>query len=134
MNDSQLVEGDKVFNTNDTKLAAALTAVGFKMTAPPMRIEPQEEGGKRIFVYTFDPDASVDHCGEALGLSEFCKRWKDSKHWREHPDDPLNYMRAALENYQRILHCINHGEHLVGVRIGNNQSLRLVGLPKGGAQ
>ncbi len=83
--------------TTNTKLAAALAAVGIPLNKTvPVRVMTGDRGDSFCFFFE-----SKSPCGN-YETAELIKAW-DDKEWHErHPEHPFAYLKVAFENQARL--------------------------------
>ena len=100
--------------TTNTKLAAALSAVGIPLHSktPVRRIT----GGKgdQVAYFFF----SVSPCGQ-YHTEELMKAWDDEAWHLKNPDHPFAYLRVAFQNMERLRDYINRSVPIASITKGS---------------
>jgi hypothetical protein len=100
--------------TSNTKLAAALCAVGIPLRKEtPVRLMSGPKGDSHCF---FFQERSA--CGE-YQTDELIKAW-DSKEWHmRNPEHPFAYLKVAFENHERLRDYVKKGTRIATVTRGS---------------
>lgn len=97
--------------TTNTKLAAALSAVGIPLSETvPMRLLTGDRGDSCCFTFQ---DKSP--CGEYI-TEDLIKIWDDGEWHERNPDHPFAYLQCAARNEARLLDCVKSGIPIVAVQ------------------
>jgi len=104
---------EKILFTKNLKLATALVTMGipFRKERAFSVVEDADRGNQRevTFFFTDTPDG--------LG-GRIMQTWEKGWSAITNPEDPLAYIRAALENRERILDAMNNATPLVKKNFG----------------
>lgn len=100
--------------TSNTKLAAALCAVGIPLRKEtPVRLMAGPRGDTHCFFFE-----EKSPCGDYL-TAELIKAW-DSKEWHlRNPEHPFAYLKVAFENQERLTDYIKKGTRIATVTRGS---------------
>jgi len=104
---------EKILFTRNLKLATALATMGvpFRNSEPFVVLEDADNGNQRSITFFFN-DTEDGLGGKIMGIWE--KGWSAITD----PEDPLAYIRATLENRERILDAMNNATPLVKKNFG----------------
>lgn len=94
-----LKAGDTVVHVRDTKLAAALIAVGIPLRHDPPYTHIARADGKEVWTFCFYPS---DQDGEVTTL-ECIEAWRDDLDFmKNYPLHPFSFAMAAVKNMDRL--------------------------------
>lgn len=104
---------EKILFTRNLKLATALATCGvpFRKNEPFVIMEDADNGNHRSVTFFFS-DTEDGLGGKIMSVWE--KGWPAITN----PEDPLAYIRATLENRERILDAMNNATPLVKKTFG----------------
>ena len=105
--------GEKILFTKNLKLASVLATFGipFRKDRPFSVVEDADKDNQRSVTFFFSDTA--DGLGGRI-IATWEKGWDAIKN----PEDPLAYMRAVLENRERLLDAMNNATPLVKKSFG----------------
>jgi hypothetical protein len=100
--------------TSNTKLAAALSAVGIPLRSEsPVRLMTGLRGDTHCFFFQ-----EQSPCGQYRTI-ELIAAW-DNKEWHlKHPDHPFAFLKVAFENAERLTDYIKKGTRIAAVTRGS---------------
>jgi len=97
----KLKAGDTVVHVRDTKLAAALIAVGIPLRHDPPYTHIERADGQEVWTFCFYPS---DQDGEVT-TAECIDAWhRDLDFIAEYPLHPFSFAMAAVKNLDRLHH------------------------------
>lgn len=100
--------------TNNTKLAAALSAVGIPLRKDnPVQLITGERKDSHCFFFE-----EKSPCGE-YKTSELIKAWDDAAWHMRNPEHPFAYLKVAFENQERLTDYIRRGTRIATVTKGS---------------
>lgn len=104
---------EKILFTRNLKLATALATCGvpFRKNEPFVVMEDADNGNQRSVTFFFSD--TEDGLGGKI-MDTWDKGWQAITN----PEDPLAYIRATLENRERILDAMNNATPLVKKSFG----------------
>lgn len=101
--------------THNTKLAAALCAVGIPLRKEtPVRLMTGIKGGDS-HCFFFQPQSP---CGNYRTV-ELIQAWSDPAWHRAHPEHPFAYLKVAFDNQERLNDYIRNGTRIAIVEKGS---------------
>lgn len=110
--------------TSNTKLAAALTAVGIPLRKNnPVKIITGDSGEKRCFFF-----APVSPCG-MYKTHELIRAWNDPEWHLKNPEHPFAYVKVAFDNFERLRDYIKQGVPTVCVKKGHKFAFLSLNAP-----
>lgn len=93
--------------TSNTKLAAALSAVGIPLRKDcPVRLLTGAKGDSHCFF--FQPHSL---CGQ-YNTVELIRAWTDRTWHINHPEHPFAFLKVAFENQERLLDYVKKGTRI----------------------
>ena len=100
--------------TGNTKLAAALSAVGIPLRKEsPVRLLTGAKGDSKCFF--FEPQSPCGH----YRTVELILAWNDREWHAKHPEHPFAYLKVAFENHERLTDYVRQGTPIAAVTKGN---------------
>lgn len=100
--------------TSNTKLAAALSAVGIPLRKDcPVRLLTGSGGDSHCFF--FEP---YSLCGE-YNTVEMIRAWNDKIWHINHPEHPFAFLKVAFENQERLLDYVKKGTRIFAEKKGS---------------
>jgi hypothetical protein len=100
--------------TTNTKLAAALTAVGIPLNKDcPVRLLAGGNGRNHCFFFQ-----EKSPCGDFITV-ELIKAWDDREWHLTHPEHPFAYLKVAFENAERLTDYVKKGTPIGTVTRGH---------------
>jgi len=104
---------EKILFTKNLKLATALVTMGipFRSQGAFSVVEDADNHGQRTITFFFND--TTDSRG-----SRMMQTWEKGWSAITNPEDPLAYIRAALENRERILDAMNNATPLIKKSFG----------------
>ena len=104
--------------TRDTKMAACLCTLGVPMRSEDPIVDVRKDS-ERIVHYFFE-QKSADGVWTFEGVA---KDWNNQDLHKEDPENPINYIKFALYNRERLLDLINKAQPLGMVQRGDSFAL-----------
>jgi hypothetical protein len=100
--------------TSNTKLAAALCAVGIPLRKEtPVRLMAGDRGDSHCFFFQ-----EQSPCGE-YKTAELIKAWNDREWHLRNPEHPFAYLKVAFENHERLTDYVKKGSRIATVTRGS---------------
>ena len=118
------IEGGPVTATQDTKLLAALTAMGIPLGNPPC-LPTFDAHGRERWQYNLGNE-TIDGKYTTRQLLAF---WADANFIANNPDHPFAYVCACLKNYRALQDAIKDIRPLAQVKKGRSIALIHVDAP-----
>jgi hypothetical protein len=118
------IDGGPQTATQDTKLLAALTAMGVPLGTPPC-LPTFDEHGRERWQYNLGLE-TIDGKFTTRQLIGF---WADENFVARNPDHPFAYICACLKNYRSLQDAIKQIRPLAQVRKGRSIALIHVDAP-----
>lgn len=104
----------QTYFTRDTKLASCLCTLGIPLRSEDPIMDVRKDG-ERIVHYFFEqksPDGSKT-------FEQVTKDWNNQNLHLQDPENPVNYVRAALYNRERLLDLMNKAQPLGMIQRGD---------------
>jgi hypothetical protein len=100
--------------TTNTKLAAALSAVGIPLrkNVPVRLMTGVSRGDTHCFFFE-----EQSPCGQ-FKTDELIKAWSDPEWHRQHPEHPFAYLKVSFDNMERLTDYIRKGTRTAAVTKG----------------
>jgi len=93
--------------TRDTKLAALCCTLGIPLRQEDPIVRIIEDGRERV-TYYFETNST---CGKWT-FKDVCNAFKDDGLPNSDPENPINYIKMAFHNRERLLDLINKAQPL----------------------
>ncbi len=106
MNGSNMLISTKpgALETTNTKLAAALSAVGIPLNKTvPVRLLAGENGRTHCFFFQ-----EKSPCGDYITI-DLMRAWDDKEWHRQNPEHPFAYLKVAFDNMERLTDYVRSG-------------------------
>ena len=112
----QLVQGDNPFVTQDTGLAAVLTALDFEFFDPENPADTRVTKGKVVATWVFETKNP-----EGKSARDVLKVWKNPKKYvEESPHDPVVYTVCAVKNLRVFNEAVKNSKPAHGFKLGKH--------------